>query len=82
MEAGQWNIMQALESARSLQACIDELPEEDVIAALELESGSRRRRSIIERLIARAIRLNEIAYRKTLTEKYHGTSTIEGTVGS
>lgn len=82
MEAGQWNIMQALESARSLQACIDQLPEEDVLAALELESGSRRRHSIIVRLIGRAVRLNEIKYRNQLTEKYHGTCTIEGPVGS
>lgn len=82
MEAGQWNIVRALESARSLQEHIDELPEADVIAALELESGSRRRRSIIERLIGRAVRLNEITYSKQLREKYHGTSTIEGSVGS
>lgn len=78
MEVGQWNIVQALESARSLQEHIDELPEEDVLKALELESGSRRRRSIIERLIGRAVRLNEINYRNTLMEKYHhGTYPIE-----
>jgi hypothetical protein len=82
MEVGQWNIVRALESARSLQEHIDELPEKDVIAALELESGTRRRHSIIERLIGRAIRLNELAYRKKLTEKYHGTSTIESPDGS
>lgn len=82
MEAGQWNITQALESARSLQEHIDQLPEKDVLAALELESGSRRRRSIIKRLIERAVRLNQTAYRKQLSEKYHGTHSIENPVGS
>lgn len=78
MEAGQWNIVQALETARSLQEHIDELPEADVLKALELESGGRRRRSIIERLIGRAVRLNEITYRNILTEKYHhGTYPIQ-----
>lgn len=73
MEPRQWHISQALESARSLAEVIDELTQEEVIAALELESGSSRRLSIIDRLISRAVRLNELQYKKALKEKYHGT---------
>lgn len=57
---------------RRLHDLIDELTEEEVLAALDLESGSQRRRSIIDRLISRAARLNELKYVKTLKEKYHG----------
>lgn len=80
METRQWNISQALESARSLARYIDELSEQDVIAALELESGSSRRRSMIDRLISRAVRLNELRYKKSLEEKYHGTNPIQSPV--
>jgi hypothetical protein len=82
MEVRQWYVTKALESARQLQDTIDELSEEEVIAALELESGSRRRGSIIDRLISRAVRLNELKYVTHLKEKYHGTSTIESPVCS
>jgi len=78
MKARQWNVSEALNSARRLREVIDELSLEEVVGALELESGSRRRQSIIDRLISRAVRLNELQYVKTLKEKYHGTSTIEG----
>lgn len=61
---------------------LPELTEDEVKAALELESGSRRRRSILDRLISRAIRLNELSYAKSLKEKYHGTCTIQNHVGS
>lgn len=73
MEARQWYVSKALESARSLADVVDELTEEEVIAALELESGSSRRLSIIDRLISKAVRLNELKYKQTLKEKYHGT---------
>lgn len=82
MEARQWFIVKALESARSLADVIDELTEEEVIAALELESGSSRRLSIIDRLISKAVRLNELKYKQTLKEKYHGTHRIESSVPS
>lgn len=81
MSVRTWFVSEALQSARRLQEIIDELSEEEVIAALELESQSQRRRSIIDRLISRAVRLNEIKYVVQLKEKYHGTCTIESSVG-
>ena len=47
---------------------VDELTEEEVFACLDLETGTQRRRSVIERLIKRAISLNV----KRLQEKYLG----------
>ncbi len=82
MEVRQWYVTKALESARQLQEIIDELSAVEVIAALELESASSRRRSIIDRLISKAVRLKEIEYATSLKEKYHGTCTIESSVGS
>lgn len=82
MDARQWTISQALESARSLAECIDELTHEEVIAALELESGTSRRQSILDRLISRAVRLNELEYKKSLKEKYNGSSILESPVES
>lgn len=82
MSARQWTISEALESARSLAEHIDELTEEEVIAALELESGSSRRLSILDRLISRAVRLNELRYKQNLKEKYHGTYPVESPVRS
>ena len=81
-EVRQWYVSEALDSVRRLNDILDELSEEEVIAALELESGSRRRRSIVERLISRAVRLNELKYVAHLKEKYHGTSPIESPLGS
>lgn len=82
MSVRQWYVSKALESARQLQDTIDELSEEEVLAALDLESASSRRRSIIDRLISKAVRLKEIEYANHLKEKYHGTCTIESPVGS
>jgi hypothetical protein len=72
-EVRQWQVTEALSSMRRLADLIDELTEAEVLAALELEAGSQRRRSIVDRLISRAVRLNELNYSKTLKEKYHGT---------
>ena len=58
-------------AARNRQR-LNELTEEEVLAALDLEGATRRRRSVIDRLISRAARLNEIRYVRQLKEKYHG----------
>ena len=76
----QWHVSEALLSIRRLHEIIDELTEAEILAALELESGSQRRASVIDRLISRAVRLNEIQYSKKLKEKYHGTSILENPV--
>lgn len=77
MTVRQWYVSEALDSMRRLSEVIDELSEEEVHAALTLESGSRRRKSLINRLISRAVRLNELKYVKTLKEQYHGTQPFQ-----
>lgn len=64
---------QALESFRSLSRVIDELTEDEVLACLKLEAASLRRKSVIDRLISRAARLNELLFVRQLKEKFHGT---------
>jgi hypothetical protein len=70
-------VQQALESFSSLSKTLDELTEEEVLACLELEASSRRRQSILDRLISRAVRLNELSYSTSLKEKFHGTRPLE-----
>ena len=76
MSVRKWHIDEALTSFARLNDIVDELTEEEIFAALDLESASRRRKSIIFRLISRAVRINEIQYATKLKEKYHGTSTV------
>ena len=64
-------IDQALTSYPSLKAIVNELTEEEVMAALEIESATRRRQSIVLRLIARANRINELRYVAELKKKFH-----------
>ena len=66
-----WYVTEALVSMRRLHELMDELTEGEILAALELESGTRRRHTIINRLISRATRFNEITYNAELKEKYH-----------
>ncbi|MBS0454029.1 MAG: hypothetical protein JSS14_22225 [Proteobacteria bacterium] len=68
-----WLVTRALDSYPALVAVLNELTHADVIAALELESSTRRRHSFIERLISRAVRLNELSYKRQLQEQFHGT---------
>lgn len=60
----------ALASYESLSAVIVDLTEEEVLAALELESTTRRRKAIMCRLLRRAVRLNELKYKSTLVRRY------------
>lgn len=80
MPIRQWYVSEALHSMRRLEEIIDEVSHDEVIAALALESGSRRRKSIINRLISRAVRLNELEYSNKLKELYHGTPNLENPV--
>ena len=76
MAVRKWHFAQALHSFAALKKVVNELTEEEVLAALNLESLALRRRSLIDRLISRAVRLNEIKYATQLKEKYHhGKST-------
>ena len=77
-----WYVGEALKSMVRLTELLPELTGDEVIAALKLESRSRRRRSVIDRLISRAVRLNEITYSNSLRKSYHGTSTKQDSVGN
>jgi hypothetical protein len=77
MTVRRFYVNKALQSFRGLTTTLDELTEEEVLACLKLESGSQRRQSILDRLISRAVRLNELSYNRQLKEKFHGTRPLE-----
>ena len=70
----KWYIGEALKSFVRLNEVLSELTEEEVVACLDLEAASQRRRSILDRLISRAVRLREIEFNRQLKGKYHGPS--------
>lgn len=72
MTVRKWHLSQATFSFSTLRTVINQLTLAEVIAALDLESQTMRRKSITNRLIARASRLQEIEYTRQLKEKYHG----------
>lgn len=74
MKLRKWYMNQALASYASLNQVVNELTEEEVLACLNLEAASRRRRSIINRLIQRAVRLRAIETTRQLKEQFHATS--------
>lgn len=63
----------ALESFPRLMGVLNRLTEEEVFFCLDLESRTLRRRSLIDRLISRAVRLKEISFTRQLKEQFHGT---------
>lgn len=73
MSVRKWYVARALESFTGLCGVLNELTEDEVLACLELEAGSRRRSSVIDRLISRAVRLRELSYSSQLKEQFHGT---------
>ena len=81
MAVRKWYLDRALASYPSLKAVIGELTLEEVIAALDLESSTVRRASLIDRLISRAVRLNEVSFNRQLKEKYRGKSTQDPVQG-
>lgn len=70
MAVRRWHLDQALASYPSLKRVLNELTQEEVLAALDLESKTMRRRSLMDRLISRAVRLNELKYSAELRETY------------
>lgn len=70
MAIRKWHVAETLKSMAGLIEFLPKLTEEEVLACLDLESQADRRKSIIDRLIARAVRLNELAYVKRLDKKY------------
>lgn len=67
----KWQLSLATGSMADLRKVINDLTLEEVIAALDLEVLSLRRKSHIDRLVARASRLKEIEFTTQLKEKYH-----------
>jgi hypothetical protein len=63
-------MQQALGAFTQLTAVLPDLTLDEIVAVLELESQSTRRKSTIDRLIARAVRLNELAYGAELDARY------------
>ena len=80
MSVRRFYIDQALTSFKGLSSTLGELTEEEVLACLKLESGSLRRPSVLNRLIARAGRLHELRYTASLREKYHDPHCIQNPV--
>jgi hypothetical protein len=64
-----WKVQRALDSYRELVKTIDEFTEAEVLDALEFEARTRRRSTVIDRLVAKAVQ----HYQSSLKEKYHGT---------
>lgn len=56
-EVRAWHVNEALTSFRRLGQIIDELTEDEVRQALSLEASTRRRKSIMTRLEAKAKKL-------------------------
>ena len=74
MTVRKWHLSQATQSYSTLRTVISELTLEEILQALDLESQSLRRPTLINRLISRASRLQEIELTRQLKEKYHGNS--------
>jgi hypothetical protein len=70
MTVRKWHMRQATGSFTQLTAVLPQLTQDEVLAALDLESQSNRRKSTIDRLISRAVRLNELAYSAELNARY------------
>lgn len=77
MVSRKWHMSRALESYRVLGTVINELTLVEITDCLDLEAGSQRRRSVIDRLITRAIQLSVLEITNRLQEKYLGKITIE-----
>ena len=54
----EWYVNEALHSFRRLQSILGELTEAEAVAALSLERGSRRRKTIMRLLTDRAVELH------------------------
>ena len=64
-------VHKALASFRSLSEVIGELTEEEVMHVLEVESGSRRRAVMLDKLILKAAELHRRRYLSELRRKFN-----------
>lgn len=76
MFCGSWRTSRALDSFRSLLDVVEELTEEEVYYCLKLEVQTQRRKTLIDRLIARAADINKQQFINSLKEKLNGSPEI------
>ena len=76
MFCGSWRTSRALDSFRSLLEVVEELTEEAVYYCLKLEMQTQRRKTLIDRLIARAADINKQQFINSLKEKLNGSPEI------
>lgn len=74
MKVRKWYVDKALHSVRSMMEVINHLTPAEITAALDIESASRRRVQVTQRLIGRAVKINELQFTTTLMEKYYHAS--------
>lgn len=72
----EWHVKRALESMTSLADIAGELTLNEVIYCLNLESSTRRRKSLISTLIRLAAKLMKREYVQQLKETYHATPEV------
>jgi len=60
----------AVGSYFDLAKVIESMTQEEVLEALAIESASQRRKSTMCRLLKKAVRLNEIAFKQQLIREY------------
>lgn len=71
-----WRTSRALESFRELSKVIDQLTEDEVYYCLRLEVETQRRKTVIDRLVAKAADFHRQHFITALQEKIHGTSEV------
>lgn len=72
----EWHVKRAMESMIALADIAKELTLDEVIYCLNLESTTRRRKSIISTLIRLAAKLKKREYVKQLKETYNATPEV------
>lgn len=72
----EWHVKRALESMISLADVAKDLTLDEVLYCLNLESATRRRKSILSTLIRLAAKLKKREYIKQLKETYHATPEV------
>lgn len=65
-----WYVNEVLSTVNRCIKVLPELTKKEVLKALEIESSSLRRKSIVNRLIGRAARINELEYVNKLKVRY------------
>lgn len=73
MSSLNWNVSLALDSYNSLCNVVNDMTEDELNKALEIEASTQRRAALMDRMIARLVRLNEKKFAAELRKKYART---------